>query len=408
MKSDLDAPGLKRLTRPSGRIDCYWVADPELVKRGYTPKTQRLVGDPRNPDDFLQMAATCRRLHAEMLEWKAGRFATGNRQPLGTISWLCDAFLTDPDSPYHELRDATQRFYDRYAAKIKETVGQVIVTKVVGQTVRRWHREWVDLYGQRGGYACVQTLRRVLSYGVEIGDEPALRLSGMLKHMEFKTPSKRKARPTYQQVEALRIAAHKAGRPSIALAITLQFDLGLRQKDVIGEWVTPGRAERQEIEGAITDGPRVWQWGLTWNQIDDDLVMRKPTSKSNGTEIAEHSLSLYPDVMAELMKIPPERRIGPVLIDEKTRRPWSAGHFSRQFRKIARAAGWPDDVWNMDSRAGAVSEAFEAGADAADVMRAATHRQMSTTMIYNRGGVVQSSRVAELRLARRQKKKPEA
>ena len=55
----------------------------------------------------------------------------------------------------------------------------------------------------------------------------------------------------------------------------------------------------------------------------------------------------------------------------------------------------------MDSRAGAVSEAFEAGAAPADVMKAATHTQMSTTMGYNRGGIVQSGRVAELRIAKR-------
>jgi hypothetical protein len=55
----------------------------------------------------------------------------------------------------------------------------------------------------------------------------------------------------------------------------------------------------------------------------------------------------------------------------------------------------------MDSRAGSVSEAFEAGAGAADVMKHATHTQLSTTMGYNRSTVVQSARVAELRKKRR-------
>ena len=41
-----------------------------------------------------------------------------------------------------------------------------------------------------------------------------------------------------------------------------------------------------------------------------------------------------------------------------------------------------------NGRAGAVSESFEAGAEPADIMKTATHTQMSTTMIYNRGGVV--------------------
>lgn len=74
-----------------------------------------------------------------------------------------------------------------------------------------------------------------------------------------------------------------------------------------------------------------------------------------------------------------------MVVDERTGKPWIKSHFPRTFRKIARAAGWPDDVWNMDSRAGAASEAFEAGAEPADVMKAATHTQLSTTMGYNRG-----------------------
>jgi hypothetical protein len=36
--------------------------------------------------------------------------------------------------------------------------------------------------------------------------------------------------------------------------------------------------------------------------------------------------------------------------------------YARWFRQIARAAGIPDDVWNMDSRAGGATEADEAGA----------------------------------------------
>lgn len=86
---------------------------------------------------------------------------------------------------------------------------------------------------------------------------------------------------------------------------------------------------------------------------------------------------------------------------EASGKPWRKATFSRRFREIATAAGWPRDLWNMDSRAGAVSEAFDAGATAEDVMRVATHSQMSTTMIYNRGGVEQSSRVAGLRQVRR-------
>ncbi|WP_457091070.1 integrase [Microvirga sp. P5_D2] len=404
MSGEHDAPGLRRLKRKGGRIDCYWVADKEAVKKGFIPKTQRLFGDPTDPVDFLAMADTCQRLQAEMRQWLDGIKSSGNRSALGTVAWFCDAFETDEDSPFRQKRKATQVFYSRYCKELKGSIGEEQFKSITGRDVRRWHKEWVKELGDRGAYGCIQTLRRVVSYGCELRDKEAIELAEVLSHMEFPPPKPRKKRPTYDLISALRKAAHEAGRPSIALAVTLQFDLGLRQKDVIGEWVYPDPEQREQIEGAITDGPRIWQWGLTWNHIDGSLILKKPTSKSNGTQVAEHDLKQYPDVVEELSKIPTSHRIGPVVLDEHTGKPWSVSNFSRKFRKIANAAGWPKDVWNMDSRAGAVSEAFEAGAEPADVMKTATHTQLSTTMIYNRGAVVQSSRVAELRMAKRRKK----
>lgn len=151
----------------------------------------------------------------------------------------------------------------------------------------------------------------------------------------------------------------------------------------------------------------MWEWGLTWSHIDGSQILKKPTSKSNGSETAEHDLTLYPDVIAELALVPDERRIGPMILDEGSGKPWRKSHFSRTFRKIARKAGWPDNIWNMDSRARAVSEAFEAGAQAEDVMKAASHAQLSTTMRYNRGKIDQTSRAAELRVAIRNKARRE-
>lgn len=390
---DLHAPGLKRMKRHNGRIDLYWVADEKLVKAGYLPKTVRLFG--KWPS--AEVASRCAILQTEMLEWAAGFEPARNAAPPGTLEWVCRAFETDADSPFHDKRHATRVFYAKYISKLIDTAGDMHLADILGRDVRRWHKDWIASTGERSAYACIQTLRRVVNYGCELRLADAIELAAVLERTEFPMPRKRKHRPTFEQIVALRQAAHAAGRPSVALAVALQFELGLRQKDVIGEWVRPSPAERAAITGAITDGVWVWQWGLIWNHISAEQLLEKPTSKSNGREVAAHDLRLHPEILAEL----PPRGVGPVVIDERSKRPWKATHFSHTFRKIARAAGWPDDLWNMDSRAGAVSEAFEAGADATDVMRTATHTQMSTTMIYNRGGVVQSSRVAELRAARR-------
>lgn len=408
MRGNLDAPGLKKLKRHNGRIDCYWVADEALVKKGYPTKTVRLHGDPNDPADFIAMADRCRVLQAEMRQWADGHSTGGVRAPAGTVAWLGEMFETDPDSPMNKAKDDgsdalrrdTKLFYSRYIKILTATVGQKQLDKVTGREIRRWHDEWKARGGNRSAYACIQTLRRLISFACEDAlrdDDPCLRLSKVLKEMSFETPEGRTKRATYEHVAAFRPVAAAAGRGSIALAVTLQFDLGMRQKDIIGEWIKDGNGSRL----GITDGAWRWQIGLDWSHIDADWILRKPTSKSNGKEIAEHDLKLYPDTLALLQAVPKDRRIGPVVLDEHSGKPWRRPTFSREFRKLATKSGWPADVWNMDSRAGAVSEAFEAGAEPADVMKAATHTQISTTMGYNRGGVVQSSRVAELRMARR-------
>jgi hypothetical protein len=52
---------------------------------------------------------------------------------------------------------------------------------------------------------------------------------------------------------------------------------------------------------------------------------------------------------------------------------------------VARKCGIPDNVWNMDSRSGAISEAIQAGAPIEFVRHAATHSDVSQTADYDRG-----------------------
>ncbi|WP_336490974.1 hypothetical protein [Methylobacterium nigriterrae] len=69
---------------------------------------------------------------------------------------------------------------------------------------------------------------------------------------------------------------------------------------------------------------------------------------------------------------------------------------------MARAAGIPNQVWNMDARAGAITEAEDAGAHLDHIRSAAAHSQTSTTQRYSRDALGKSRRVAEMRLAYRQ------
>jgi integrase len=111
--------------------------------------------------------------------------------------------------------------------------------------------------------------------------------------------------------------------------------------------------------------------------LADDFVVRKETTKT--AAIAAHDLKLCPLVLDVLEHIPAAARVGPLIVDETAGRPYAEHAYAREWRAVARKAGIPDTVWNMDARAGGISEADDAGADLDMIRSAAGHTQASTT-----------------------------
>jgi hypothetical protein len=224
--------------------------------------------------------------------------------------------------------------------------------------------------------------------------------------MKFKQGSARTERLTAEHAIAVRAQAHAKGLASMALAQALQFDLMLRQKDVIGEWVPisePGEPS------AVINGNAKWMRGLRWDEIDANLTLRHTTSKRQ-KDIAVN-LRQAPMVMEELTRqfgegftrddLPAS---GPIIVQEKTELPYSAIQFRKVWRTLATAAGVPATVRNMDSRAGAITEATDAGADLESVRHAATHSDIGMTQRYSRGGEGKTAQVMQLRAEYRSKK----
>ncbi len=162
----------------------------------------------------------------------------------------------------------------------------------------------------------------------------------------------------------------------------------MRQIDVIGRWAE-GRAE-----GGISYRGRLWGGGLTWADLTaEKLAVR--TSKT-GAE-GEWTLANYPLLVRAIEAFPEEERIGPAVVDERTGQPYKDKAYGKIWRKIATAAGIPKEVWNMDSRAGALSEAAEAGAEPEDMREFGTHASFETTQRYIRRTGKATDRVAGLR-----------
>ena len=203
-------------------------------------------------------------------------------------------------------------------------------------------------------------------------------------------------------VQAFIPKAIAAGRMSLALGTALQFESGMRQKDVIGEWLPVPTGEEPTgivLRGRRGTGWRGWANGLTWADLGRDLVISKETTKTGA--LVSHDLKEFPLVMSLLAQIPVEQRIGGLIIDETAGRPYAEFAYARDWRVIAREAGIPDAVWNTDARAGAITEAEDAGADLDTIRGSVGHAQATTTARYSRGAIGKSRKVAQARVALR-------
>jgi integrase len=193
---------------------------------------------------------------------------------------------------------------------------------------------------------------------------------------------------------ALRKAAHDAGRPSSALAYALVFETTLRLWDVIGQW-------HFAIRGGAT-----WQ-GLRWQDINSDLVLHYTPSKTSvKTGLAvTFPLSKASMVMEELENWPEEKRTGPIIVSERTGRPYASHDFSGFWRIDSKASGLPPKVWARDLRASGITEGRAAGTATDDVAKVAGHSNTRTTAsVYDRANLQAAERFAAARARFRKSK----
>lgn len=358
-----------------------------------------------------------------MLAWANGGIFDNNPLALfdDTFNSLVEIYKRDADSSYHALRFHTKKHYDSNLRTLQSTVGKAKVSLLSFRDFKRWHENFAKppVGGEHEritrAHGLMTMVRLVFSFAALIEIPRAAVLKGVLEAMTFPNPKKRVDFISAAQAAAVRAKAHELGYPSIALAQALQFELMLRQKDVIGEWLPmaePGLSE-------ITETGQKWLHGIQWGDIDADLILTKRLSKSLRGRTAvmkpgegreeRFDLKAYPMVMEELAKIPVEQRVGPLVKAEHSGLPWRQKVFASRWRKIANAAGVPKTTQNRDSRAGAITEATDAIAvstpDFEAVRRHAGHSQASMTARYSRNHTGVKNVVAELRVKSRNEKK---
>ena len=393
---ELKAPGLKVRPRSDGTTAHYWVASAVSKDiEGYPLKTVRVHGTTD------EIATRCRVLTAELKGWQTKR-GQGKRPAYdGTLGSLIRLYQQTKESPYFEVKSNTRVMYDESLAVLEKSVGTRRLEKVTGLDIRRWHAKLKEPAADgkperpRRAYKAIQLLRIVIGFGVVMNIAECFRLKTVLEEMRFHVPRGRTAAISFEQTKAICELAISKGLLSIALAQALQFELTLRQIDVIGRW--------EDVEtkgtGGIVDRGQRWRDGLLWSDIDERGILTKTTSKTG--KVAEHDTMQYPFLREIIDRVPVEKRFGPVIKSEATGLPYRHRYFTGQWRKIASEAGVPKELWNRDSRAGGITEGGDAGADIEMLRHHANHDNIATTQRYNRGTLGKTAKVAHLRVAHR-------
>jgi hypothetical protein len=313
------------------------------------------------------------------------------------VAELIQSYRTDAASTYGKLRYKTREHYDCLCKCIEADLGEREIGEIKTRDLILTHQAWM-LRGIPMSHALIGMLRTLCGYGnVILEDDACVRMSVRMHAMRFQMGKPRVSRITAGQVIAIRNEARRTGRYSIATCQAFQFDCMFRQKDCIGEWVP----ETEPGDSDTLDNGFKWLRGIRWDEIDADMVLRHTTSKRQ--KDVEINLNLASMVLEELRfdyLILERKRLpiaGPVIINEETNLPYNAWEYRRIWRQIARACGIPDSVFSMDTRAGAISEATDAGASLELVRHAATHSDVSTTARYSRGSTDKIAEVMRIR-----------
>ena len=381
-----DRPGYQSRARSDGTRAQYW--NPARASSKAPKGLPLRAFDASLSDDAI--ALQCRQWTDELLADLEGR----DEKPTydGTIASLIRLYRTDENSPFHGLKHATRiRDYDPTLRIISKTVGARVIAALKGEDFRRWYKEWGKGGRTRRAHGAIRKLRSVLSYGVEQKLRGCSQAREILSLIRFATPEARSVKMEYAHAVAICEKAIEMGRPSIAITQAIQWDTALRRIHVIGEWLPVEEGDT----GGIIRGKTKWR-GLTAADISADKVLTVAVTSRN-KNATRHDLTACPLVM-EVLKKAALPSVGPLIVSETTGLPYRENYYAHDWREIATAAGVPLEVWSMDARAGAISEAEEATGDLDAARKMAGHSTSKTTLVYVRNDDLDNNRrVAEAR-----------
>lgn len=370
----------------------YWVAPPRFVKAGWQTRRVPLGRFDRSKPVPPELALRCRELTQEIVRWYDNEVP---KVEPGTWKWLIGRYQSDEFSPYQSVKANTREGYAYWLGQVEAVMGKVLVAKTTYEMLMRV-QQGKEAKGRSTHHihSWFSALRRVARYGVLIEAPDAARVSEILSNMRIPTPAARQTFATHEHVMAIVQAADQHKLDAFAAGILIQWWFGLRAVDVRG----------QRLDGE-------WADGLTWGMFSDDFSsFQKVISKTRKSlpqaytfdvsavpglreRLANLNASLYPRLKEPDM---------PIALSKKTGKPYTESGWNQAWRRMRKIAGVPADVWMMDTRAGAITEASQLpGVSISELRNAAQHKDATTTGRYIRSRSDDLNKVVSLRATRK-------
>jgi len=432
------APGLKggRYRPELGKRLPYWYAK-NVVRDTMGFPDQCIPLPPEASED--ELAELCRQHTARLAAWidvqqKAAQEAVDEGLPplppyTGTMESACEWYERHPHSRFHTVKANTRGAYLDSLKIIRRTVGKRLIRNLTILDTQHWYNEWrkpvvtvhedgsttVGAERIKRAHDAISMVKTVLRFNAALRRADCKQLLEDLENgsslTNFEKGGAREQEMNYAQVRAfidtaldLQNRGVLPGRRGLymAIGVAAQFELLLRQKDLIGERPeTHADLEKARRRGAAVwpGGDRPWAGYFTWENVAG-WRWRMKTSKSKYRSAAEFDLTKYGLLFPLLEAVPYEERQGPIIKGDDGF-PVPESSYRKRFRLIARAAGIPDEVWLMDSRAGGATEAEEAVGDRELVSNALTHTNVRTTGRYIRKVATSIAAVADARSRKR-------
>ena len=305
----------------------YYYHPPKPAQKAGIALSEALGKDP------VAAAARAEEQNKRIDDWRAGKDEGGGQRPVeGSIAWLIEKF--EASHQYKRKKPATRAFYSGALKALREyklksiTVGEVQARKLSPAHVDSLYLELQKIEPKTDeptqlpwANAIMRSARRIFNLGIRWGYVTA----NPFAHMELSEAPARETVIPRDHVDLFCATAIAIGRRSMALWARLSYELCQRAGDARSlPWSRYNGREVQVKQGKTS--------ALVWAPLLPDL----------------------PELKDMLDETPRVSTI--IVIDEKTKQPYTIYNLSKAFNEVRDAAGLPTEYQARDMRRAGMDE----------------------------------------------------